>query len=236
MELPENPLNIQEIIQGINVDDILQRSHVVALPMRVKFRGITTREALLIDGPKGWGEFSPFTEYKPQEAKHWLRAGLEAAYLGLPEAEGAVPVNGTVPALQPHDVEAVLERFPGVQTFKVKVAEAGQTLQDDVMRVNEVRRLRPEAAIRVDANGGWSVAEAVEAERALTEGGPLEYIEQPCKTVEELGAVQNQVRTPIAADESIRRAEDPGRVVGVVPVGVVKHCLLYTSPSPRDRG
>ena len=226
MKLPENPLNIQEIIQEINVDDILQRSHVVALPMRVKFRGITTREALLIDGPKGWGEFSPFTEYKPQEAKHWLRAGLEAAYLGLPEAEGAVPVNGTVPALQPHDVEAVLERFPGVQTFKVKVAEAGQTLQDDVMRVNEVRRLRPEAAIRVDVNGGWSVAEAVEAERALTEGGPLEYIEQPCKTVEELGAVQNQVRTPIAADESIRRAEDPGRVVGVVPVGVVKQAPL----------
>ncbi|OFT81376.1 o-succinylbenzoate synthase [Corynebacterium sp. HMSC29G08] len=226
MELPENPLNIQEIIQEINVDDILQRSHVVALPMRVKFRGITTREALLINGPKRWGEFSPFTEYKPQEAKHWLRAGLEAAYLGLPEAEGAVPVNGTVPALQPHDVEGVLERFPGVQTFKVKVADPGQTLQDDVMRVNEVRRLRPEAAIRVDANGGWSVAEAVEAERALTEGGPLEYIEQPCKTVEELGAVQNQVRTPIAADESIRRAEDPGRVVGVVPVGVVKQAPL----------
>ena len=226
MELPDDALNIGLNIKEIHVDDILQRSHVVALPMRVKFRGITTREALLIDGPKGWGEFSPFTEYKPQEAKHWLRAGLEAAYLGLPEAHGAVPVNGTVPAVQPQDVEAVLERFPGVQTFKIKVAEPGQTLQDDVMRVNQVRRLRPEAAIRVDANGGWSVAQAIEAERALTEHGPLEYIEQPCKTVEELGAVQHQVHTPIAADESIRRAEDPGRVVGVVPVGVVKQAPL----------
>lgn len=210
------------------VDEILERSHVVALPMAVRFRGITTREALLIHGPLGWGEFSPFVEYEPSEASHWLRAGIEAAFEGLPAVDGEVEVNGTVPAVGPEEVEAVLERFPGVSTFKVKVAEKGQALLDDVTRVAAVRRLRPEAAIRVDANGGWSVAEAVEAERQLTAVGPLEYIEQPCKTVEELAEVRARVATPIAADESIRRAADPYKVValGAAQVGVVKQAPL----------
>lgn len=210
------------------VDEIIERSHVVALPMAVRFRGITTREALLIEGPLGWGEFSPFVEYEPDEAKHWLRAGIEAAFEGLPAVEGDVEVNGTVPAVAPEAVEAVVERFPGVTTFKVKVAERGQVLLDDVARVEAVRQLRPEAAIRVDANGGWSVTEAVEAERALTASGPLEYIEQPCATVEELAQVRARVATPIAADESIRRAADPYKVVALqaAQVGVVKPAPL----------
>lgn len=188
-------------------DDILERAHVVALPMAVKFRGITTREALLIDGPAGWGEFSPFTEYGAEESAAWLRAGIEAAFTGLPEAHGTVEVNGTVPAVA--DVEPVLARYPGVRTFKIKVAEKGQSLDDDLRRVNAVRELRPDARLRVDANRGWSVDEAVEAAERL---GELEYIEQPCATVEELAEVKRRVGTPIAADESIRRAADPYRV------------------------
>lgn len=209
-------------------EEIIERAHVVALPMAVRFRGITTREALLIDGPCGWGEFSPFLEYGPAESAAWLRAGLEAAFEGLPAAEGVVEVNGTVPAVAPGEVEAVLERYPGVRTFKVKVAEQGQSLAHDTARVNRVRELRPSARIRVDANRGWSVEEAVAAERALTATGELEYIEQPCHTVEELAEVRSRVRTPIAADESIRRAADPLRVVevGAADVGVVKQAPL----------
>lgn len=209
-------------------DEILERSHVVALPMAVRFRDITTREALLIDGPRGWGEFSPFVEYGAAESAAWLRAGLEAAFVGLPEADGLVEVNGTVPAVAPHEVEGVLERYPGVGTFKVKVAQRGQSLVDDTERVNRVRELRPAARIRVDANRGWTVEEAVAAERALTETGELEYMEQPCATVEELAAVRARVRTPIAADESIRRARDPYRVVeaDAADIGVVKQAPL----------
>ena len=188
-------------------DDILERAHVVALPMAVKFRGITTREALLIDGPAGWGEFSPFLEYGPEESAAWLASGIEAAFTGLPAVEGSVEVNGTIPAVE--DVEPVLARYPGVRTFKIKVAEKGQSLDDDLRRVNAVRELRPDATLRVDANRGWSVDEAVEAAEKL---GELEYIEQPCATVEELAEVKRSVRTPIAADESIRRAADPYRV------------------------
>ncbi|PLA27079.1 o-succinylbenzoate synthase [Corynebacterium coyleae] len=190
-----------------SVDEILERAHVVALPMAVKFRGITTREALLIDGPAGWGEFSPFIEYAPEESAAWLRAGLEAAFTGLPEAHGTVEVNGTIPAVE--DVEPVLARYPGVNTFKIKVAEPSQSLDDDIRRVTAVRRLRPDARLRVDANRGWTVDQAVEAADKL---GELEYIEQPCATVEELAEVRRRTSTPIAADESIRRAADPYRV------------------------
>ncbi|OFU52957.1 O-succinylbenzoate synthase [Corynebacterium sp. HMSC11D10] len=190
-----------------SVDEILERAHVVALPMAVKFRGITTRESLLIDGPAGWGEFSPFIEYAPEESAAWLRAGLEAAFTGLPEAHGTVEVNGTIPAVE--DVEPVLARYPGVNTFKIKVAEPSQSLDDDIRRVTAVRRLRPDARLRVDANRGWTVDQAVEAAEKL---GELEYIEQPCATVEELAEVRRRVSTPIAADESIRRAADPYRV------------------------
>lgn len=190
-----------------SVDEILERAHVVALPMAVKFRGITTREALLIDGPAGWSEFSPFIEYAPEESAAWLRAGLEAAFTGLPEAHGTVEVNGTIPAVE--DVEPVLARYPGVNTFKIKVAEPSQSLDDDIRRVAAVRHLRPDARLRVDANRGWTVDQAVEAADKL---GELEYIEQPCATVEELAEVRRRTSTPIAADESIRRAADPYRV------------------------
>lgn len=211
-------------------DEILERAHVVALPMAVRFRGIDTREALLIDGPAGWGEFSPFTEYGPRESAAWLASGIEAAFTGLPEVEGSVEVNGTVPAVDAGEVAEVLERFPGVTTFKIKVAEAGQSLHDDLRRLAAVHSLQPDAALRVDANRGWSVDEAVAAAHAFAEVCELEYIEQPCAGVEELAELRRRLRatmakpTPIAADESIRRAEDPFRVaeLGAADVAVVK--------------
>ena len=105
----------------------------------------------------------------------------------------------------------MLARFPGARTAKVKVAEPGQTLADDVARVNAVRALVP--TVRVDANGGWTVEEAVAAAAALTADGPLEYLEQPCATVPELAEVRRRVDVPVAADESIRKADDPLHVV-----------------------
>jgi O-succinylbenzoate synthase len=179
--------------------------HVVALPMRVPFRGVTTREALLLRGENGWGEFAPFVEYDDTEAARWLAAALEAADRRWPApVRSEVPVNATVPAVAASEVAGVLARFPGCTTAKVKVAQAGQSLRDDVERVAAVRDLVPK--VRVDANAAWTVDDAVRAIRAL---GELEYVEQPCATVEELAAVRRQVRTPIAADESIRKATDP---------------------------
>ena len=180
--------------------------------MRVRFRGITTRELALIEGPAGWGEFGAFVEYGPPEAAHWLASGIEAAYRQPPSLRrDRVPINATVPAVAAAEVSEVLARFPGAGTAKVKVAESGQTLADDVERVNAVRELVP--TVRVDANGGWSVEQAVQAASALTADGALEYLEQPCATVEELAELRRRIDVPIAADESIRKAEDPLAVV-----------------------
>ncbi|WP_082973833.1 o-succinylbenzoate synthase, partial [Mycobacterium sp. E1386] len=194
------------------LQDLLDRLHVVALPMRVRFRGITTREVALIEGPAGWGEFGAFLEYAPPEAAHWLAAGIEAAYRPPPpRRRDRIPINATVPAVDAARVGEVLARFPGARTAKVKVAEPGQTLADDVERVNAVRELVP--TVRVDANGGWTVEQAVRAATALTADGPLEYLEQPCATVDELAALRARIGVPIAADESIRKADDPLAVV-----------------------
>ena len=194
------------------LQDLLDRLHVVALPMRVRFRGITTREVALIEGPEGWGEFGAFVEYGPPEACAWLASGIEAAYREPPpELRDRIPINATVPAVAAAQVGEVLARFPGARTAKVKVAEPGQTLADDVDRVNAVRELV--ATVRVDANGGWSVQEAATAAAALTADGPLEYLEQPCATVDELAALRRRIDVPIAADESIRKAVDPLAVV-----------------------
>lgn len=194
------------------LDALLDRLHVVALPMRVRFRGITTREVALIQGPAGWGEFGAFVEYPAAEASAWLAAGIEAAYRQPPPLRrDRIPINATVPAVSADQVSEVLARFPGARTAKVKVAEPGQTLVDDVDRVNAVRELVP--TVRVDANGGWSVEQAVQAAAALTADGPLEYLEQPCATVDELAELRRRVDVPVAADESIRKAADPLAVV-----------------------
>ncbi|MCS5478424.1 o-succinylbenzoate synthase [Corynebacterium sp. YIM 101645] len=221
-----------------DIDEILDRAHVVALPMAVRFRGVDTREALLIEGPAGWGEFSPFLEYDAPESAAWLRAGLEAAFTGLPRPRRTrVEVNATVPAVPAEAVADVLGRYPGCRVVKVKVAEQGQTLADDIARVQAVRDTIPDAVIRVDANRGWTIGQALEAARSL---GPLDYMEQPCHSVEELAALRRELMRSgmfirIAADESIRRAEDPYRVaelmaadvavVKVAPLGGVRRVL-----------
>ena len=222
-------------MKAMHIDDVLSRAHVVSLPLAVKFRGITTREALLIEGPAGWGEFSPFLEYGPAESAHWLAAGLEAAYEGFPEpVRDLIEVNGTIPAVPASEVPAVMECYPGCRTFKIKVAEKGQTLADDIARVTAVRNYITERGrvpvLRVDANGGWSVEQAVEAAKALM---PLDYMEQPCASAEELAEVRRQLMrnglfVRVAADESIRKVEDPYRVADLqaADVAVVKPAPL----------
>jgi len=203
--------------------DILDRLHVVALPMRVRFRGITVREVALIDGPAGWGEFGAFGEYEPPEAAHWLASALESAYRELPQPRrDRIPINATVPAVDAARVPEVLARFPGARTAKVKVAEPGQSLADDVARVEAVRALIP--TVRVDANGGWTLDEAVEAAKAL---GVLEYLEQPCATVAELAELRRRIDTPVAADESIRKATDP---LAVTKAGAADIAVLKVAP------
>ncbi|MFZ7086994.1 o-succinylbenzoate synthase [Curtobacterium sp. RRHDQ10] len=209
------------------LDDILTDAHVVALPMRVRFRGITVREALVFRGPAGWTEFSPFVEYDDTESSAWLRAAVDFGWVDHPAAADSVPVNATVPAVHADEVPSVLARYPGCTTAKVKVAEPGTTLADDVARVAMVRRtMGDDALVRIDANMLWSVDEAEEALIALAPYG-LQYAEQPCRTVPELAEVRARTAglgVPIAADESVRKASDPLAVAraGAADLLVVK--------------
>jgi O-succinylbenzoate synthase len=197
-----------------------------AIPMRDRFRGITVREGLLLRGPVGWGEFCPFDDYSDAECVPWLAAAVEAATEGWPApVRERIPVNCTVPAVGPQRAREIVAAS-GCRTAKVKVAEPGQSLAQDLARVEAVRdALGHGGAIRVDANGHWDVDDAVAAIRALDRAaGGLEYAEQPCATVDELAAVRRAVDVRIAADESIRRAEDPLRVAvaGAADIAVIK--------------
>jgi O-succinylbenzoate synthase len=214
------------------------RTAVYSIPLRTRFRGIDRREGVLLRGEAGWGEFSPFLEYDARTAVPWLKAAREAAVDGWPEPVRAqVPVNVTVPACDPERARQIVAASGGCRTAKVKVAERGQRLADDEARLEAGREvLGPDGLIRIDVNGGWSVDEAVAAIPVLERAaGGLEYVEQPTATVEELAEVRRKVDVPIAADESIRRAEDPYRVralraadvavLKVQPLGGVRACL-----------
>ena len=213
-------------------------SAVFSIPLRLRFRGITVREGMLLRGDAGWGEFSPFLDYDYDESTPWLACALEAADLGWPAAvREVVPVNVTVPACDPERAHAIVTGSSGCRTAKVKVAEKGQTLADDLARVEAVRdALGAEGHLRIDVNGGWSLDEAVARIPLLDRAsGGLEYVEQPCVDVEDLALVRRRVEVPIAADESIRRADDPYRVrdleaadiavLKVQPLGGVRACL-----------
>jgi O-succinylbenzoate synthase len=212
-------------------DDVL----VFDLPMRVRFRRQDRRTGVLLRGPAGWGEFSPFPDYDAKTCSRWLAAAREAATDGWPAARRReIPVNTTVPAVDPETAHAMVARS-GCRTAKVKVAEPGQSLADDIARVEAVRdALGPDGAVRVDANAAWSVDDAVTALKALDEFD-LEYAEQPVASLEEMAQLRRRVDVRLAADESVRTAADPLRIAGlaaadivvlkVQPMGGVRRCL-----------
>lgn len=206
------------------LDSVLASLRAFAIPMTTKFRGITVREGALIQGPAGWGEFSPFAEYGPRECARWLASAIESATVGWPApVRDRVPVNVTVPAVdaaRAHDIAA----SSGCRTAKVKVAERGQGDADDIARVEAVRdALGPDGKVRIDVNGRWDVGHAVRMLAELDRFG-LEYAEQPCATLAEMAQVRRAVNVPLAADESVRRAADPMRVraAGAADIVVLK--------------
>jgi O-succinylbenzoate synthase len=189
--------------------------------MTTRFRRVTERVAVLVEGPAGWGEFAPFPEYPAEHAARWLAAALEAAWQGWPQpVRGEVAVNAIVPALAPEDAARAVRDAGGCRTAKVKVADPGGSLADDVARVGAVRAALdeqgPGGRVRVDANGAWTVHEAARAVRELdVAAGGLEYVEQPVATLAAQAELRRSVDVPLAVDEGVRLADDPARVAGV---------------------
>ncbi len=196
-----------------SLPDVLSGLRVVSLPLATRFRGLTIRETAVFEGPMGWTEFSPFVEYDDIEAARWLAAAYDFGWTATPPGvREKILVNATVPAVSALRVPEILDRFSGCRTVKVKVAEPGTTLADDVARVAEVRRiLGAEGRIRIDANGAWNVDEAEHAIRELAVHD-LEYAEQPCAELVELQELEDRIGyldVPIAVDEGLRKAVDP---------------------------
>lgn len=193
------------------IDQLLASMQVVALPLKSKFRGITMREVALFQGPAGWGEFAPFLEYEDRESSTWLLSAIDAATNPAPMAHrGFIKVNATLPALNSaKEIEELLQSFAGCDTVKIKV---GENVGEDILRVARVRALLPKAKLRLDVNGGWSVEQAlINLYKIYEKVGPLEYVEQPCATLEELRLLKERlvVEIKIAGDEVIRKAQDP---------------------------
>ena len=202
---------------------LLESLRVVALPTTTNFRGVTVREVALIQGEYGWGEFSPFLEYDDAESAPWLACAIEAATTPKPKLyRTEVAVNGTIPALNDEvELEKIVNSYPGATTFKVKV---GSNAHEDIARINTIRSLRPGAKIRIDANGLLSVDQAVSLLQLV---GNIEYIEQPCATLEELRELKRRIDVKIVGDEVLRKAKDP---FAVNLAGAIDYLMLKVQP------
>jgi O-succinylbenzoate synthase len=195
----------------MDLHQILETLRVAQLPMRSKFRGITTREVALFEGPAGWGEFSPFLEYDDIESANWLKSALEAATVNnFPSYRSSIKINGTIPATDSaEEIENLIAFCPGAEVFKVKV---GTNQESDLARLKRVKELAPTAKLRIDVNGSWSVDEALQnIESIYSEIGELEYVEQPVSDLDSLKRLKERlnVDVKIAGDEVIRKSSDP---------------------------
>jgi O-succinylbenzoate synthase len=215
--------------------EILASLQVLSLPTRTNFRSLIKREVALFKGPNGWGEFSPFLEYESREASYWLAAGIEAAFEDLPTLKRAqIEINATLPAVDSKgDVEKILNWYPGTKVVKIKV---GGDLELDILRIKNTLAIKPNCKIRLDVNGGWSVAQAESAVAQIIDAvglNALEYIEQPVATLEELRELQLPI--PVVGDEVIRKSADPFAIdltgaidilmLKVAPLGGIKRAL-----------
>jgi O-succinylbenzoate synthase len=191
----------------------------------------------LFEGPAGWGEFSPFLEYGDAESANWLKSGIEAATTSdFPKFRDSIKINGTIPATDSiEEIETLISLYQGAEVFKVKV---GTDLKSDLVRLEQVKRLVPNAKLRIDVNGSWGVDKAIFNIRTIYgEIGELEYIEQPVAELEDLKKLKENLRVDvkIAGDEVIRKANDPFAInldgaidllmLKVAPLGGIKLSL-----------
>lgn len=214
--------------------DLLSTAEVVSLPLKTKFRGVTEREILIFEGPHGWAEWSPFLEYEDEEAAIWLQAGVEFAFEDLPKLHrDRIAVNATLPAVAADEITGALRDFGRFDVVKIKVAESGQELADDLERIAEVIELHPLVRIRLDANGALSLNEAIEFCEILDEAEvKIEYFEQPVATIADLAELRlalakRDIKIKIAADESVRKVSDP---LAVAHAGAADLLVLKVAP------
>jgi len=185
---------------------------------------------------KGWGDDGEIGPLSPPArcAVETAALDLQARVAGVPAwrelgAESARPVacNATLTAGAPEAVAAQAEEWlaDGFETFKLKVG-----IGDDEQQVAAAREAAGDgAALRVDANGSWTVDEAVRKLRAMRKTG-LEFAEEPVHGLEDLARVRAAAGVRIAADESL---QDPREAVEAAALG---SCDLATAKLSKVGG
>lgn len=186
----------------------LDAAPVFAVPRK---NGGAAHQGMVIEGPQGWGEFSPPPDCADHVLARWLTAATEPGTVGWPDpVRGRVPIAVTIAEVNADKAQEMV-RSAGCRTVAVEVGDPASTLADDIVRVAAVRdALEPGGLIRCDAKGRWSVDAAATAIPALDRAaGGLEFVEQPCATIAELATVRRRVDVRIAVDESLRYAANP---------------------------
>ena len=194
------------------VDEIIQASHVLNIPLKYSFRDLQMREVLLIEGTHGPGEWAAFTEYPDEVAAVWLCSALEQAFDGgvaVPRGNAdRLRVNATFPALDVKDIENWWGLFPGVSSAKVKVGEEPSDFSADLDRIQRIREvIGSHVTLRLDANARWTVEQATQALTSLAEFS-IDYVEQPVSSLHEMVELRSRLEGTgirFAADELIRR-------------------------------
>jgi len=226
----------EHLAEQVGIEGI-DRIVAFEVPLTTRFRRVDRRRGLLLHGPHGWGEWSPFEEYDDAVASKWLESALSSALTPTPVAlHRAVLVNVTVPAVGPAQARHIVSAS-GCMTAKVKVGEPGQEVADDIVRLRAVRDgLGPDGTIRIDANGAWDLSAALEIVPRLEEAaGGLDYVEQPCTRLEDLAVVRARIGVRVAADESIRlQHADENLLREAVDVAILKVQPLGGVAAARD--
>ena len=202
----------------MSIENLADQAIAFSVPLAMEFRSSHNRQGLVFSGPNGWGEFAPFPEYSDEVAGRWLAGALELAFGNLPKlVRSAVPVNAIIPATDEVTAFELVEKavlHQGVTTIKVKVAQAGQHLADDVARVRAVRSALvangiSDGKIRLDVNAGWNLEQALQAIPVLARAADeIEYLEQPCAGLSEVAQLRKSIEVPVALDEGIRLAAE----------------------------
>jgi O-succinylbenzoate synthase len=200
----------------------------------MQFRATTIRKGLVFEGTDGWGEFAPFDNYDDEISGRWLAGALEQAFTQWPDPiRSSVPINAIIPAVDATAAAALTFRAvveSGMTTLKVKVAQPGQSVEEDIARLEAIRLQLSDLGvtdvnIRIDVNGAWSAPNAIKliGKYEIAAGG-LDYIEQPCASLAECAQVKNETSIRIAVDEGLRLAKqiDPAAIRNSADVLVVK--------------
>ncbi|CAB4333489.1 MAG: o-succinylbenzoate synthase [Actinobacteria bacterium] len=222
----------------MSIQKLADSAHIYALPLKDEFRGTQTRVGVLFEGPSGWAEFAPFPEYSDEVAGLWLAGALEQAFGSWPlPVRESVPVNAIIPLVGADRTGELVQQavqVHGMDTIKMKVADGNSDVAADLVRIQIARltmgALGVQGKIRIDVNGAWTVDQAVERLIAFNDAaGGLDYVEQPCATLEELAQLKQRLpEVRVAVDESIRQGNpvDAAYLAQVADIAILKSIPL----------